>query len=186
MLLIDKRGFQGKGTTWFQKYFDELPDLRSRLFNLFAVVGILIGLCVTPSNIIIGAQPVHIALNLVSSAVAAFLLWYANKTGRFELCYIVTIVLVFLVFFPVLFFTAGGYRGGIPSFFVFAVTFTAMILRGRKNREIASEIAYSLDGVKKLAGRIYDKTGLSRDELRDSVRETVTRPEFGTGFKRNH
>ena len=121
-----------KGTTWFQKYFDELPDLRSRLFNLFAFVGTLIGLCVVPSNIITGTQPAHIALNLVSSALAACLLWYANKTGRFELCCIVTIVLVFLIFFPVLFFTAGGYRSGIPSFFVFAVTFTAMMLRGKK------------------------------------------------------
>ena len=132
IMLAGKRGFQLKGTAWFRKYFGEPPDLRARLFNLFAFVGALIGLCVVASNIVIGTQPVHIALNLASSALAVFLLWYANKTGRFELCYIITIVVVFLVFFPILFFTAGGYRSGIPSFFVFAVTFTAMMLRGKK------------------------------------------------------
>jgi signal transduction histidine kinase/DNA-binding response OmpR family regulator len=41
-------------------------------------------------------------------------------------------IVVFLVFFPILFFTMGGYHSGIPSFFVFAVTFTAMMLRGWK------------------------------------------------------
>ena len=41
-----------------------------------------------------------------------------------------------------------------------------LIALGRKNREIASETAYSLDGVKKIAIRVYDKTSLSRDELR--------------------
>ena len=41
-----------------------------------------------------------------------------------------------------------------------------LIALGRKNREIASETAYSLDGVKKIAVRVYDKTGLSRGELR--------------------
>jgi hypothetical protein len=92
----------------------------------------LIGICVTPPNIIIGVPPSHIALNLASSAFALFLLWYADKTGRFELCCIVTIILVFLVIIPALFFTAGGYRGGIPSFFVFAATFTAIMLRGWK------------------------------------------------------
>jgi putative two-component system response regulator len=61
-----------------------------------------------------------------------------------------------------------------------------LIALGRKNREIASEISYSLDGVKKLAGRIYDKTGLSRDELRSSVVQRsggMRSPKKGRGGK---
>jgi signal transduction histidine kinase len=129
---LDEGFFYLPGITRFWQYFDGSLDLRPRLFNLFAFVGALIGLCVVASNVVTGSPPVHIALNLASSALAVFLLWYANRTGRFELCYVITIIVVFLVFFPVLFFTAGGYHSGIPSFFVFAVTCTAMMLRGKK------------------------------------------------------
>ncbi|MDR1481089.1 MAG: LuxR C-terminal-related transcriptional regulator [Synergistaceae bacterium] len=50
-----------------------------------------------------------------------------------------------------------------------------LVALGKKNREIAAELNYSLVGVKKLVSQIYDKTGLSRDELRD----LITRPTCG-------
>ncbi|MDR2780228.1 MAG: DNA-binding response regulator [Synergistaceae bacterium] len=48
-----------------------------------------------------------------------------------------------------------------------------LIALGKRNQDIASELAYSLDSVKKLATRIFNKTGLSdRYELRKAcVRE---------------
>ena len=38
------------------------------------------------------------------------------------------ISLIFLIVFPVMFFTSGGYHGGMPAFFVFAIIFTVLML----------------------------------------------------------
>lgn len=39
------------------------------------------------------------------------------------------ISLIFLIVFPVMFFTSGGYHGGMPAFFVFAIIFTVLMLK---------------------------------------------------------
>jgi len=38
------------------------------------------------------------------------------------------VVLIFLLIFPILFFTTGGYRGGMPCFFILAVVLTVILL----------------------------------------------------------
>ena len=38
------------------------------------------------------------------------------------------ISLIFLIVFPVMFFNSGGYHGGMPAFFVFAIIFTVLML----------------------------------------------------------
>jgi DNA-binding NarL/FixJ family response regulator len=48
-----------------------------------------------------------------------------------------------------------------------------LIALGKKNQDIASELTYSIGGVKKFITRICDKTGFSREELRNAlVRKT--------------
>jgi putative two-component system response regulator len=44
-----------------------------------------------------------------------------------------------------------------------------LIALGKKNQDIASELTYSIGGVKKLVVRICDKTGLSREELKGAL-----------------
>jgi signal transduction histidine kinase len=44
----------------------------------------------------------------------------------------ITIVFIFLILFPIFFFSAGGYHSGMPCFFVFAVLFTIFMLEGPK------------------------------------------------------
>jgi signal transduction histidine kinase len=117
----------------FDKLLDKKLELRARVFNLLGMAGMLISLIVTLSNAIIGAGATNIALSLASSLFAALMLYYANRSGRFHRCFVITIVIVFMIAFPVMFFTAGGYHSGMPSFFVFAVVFTAFMLDGVKS-----------------------------------------------------
>ncbi|MDR2631787.1 MAG: response regulator, partial [Spirochaetaceae bacterium] len=64
-------------------------------------------------------------------------------TRRYQLCYFVSIVLVFFGLYPITFFAAGGYQSGMPSFFVFAVVFTVFMLDGWRALVISlAEIAY--------------------------------------------
>jgi signal transduction histidine kinase len=73
-----------------------------------------------------------VTANFSASALGAFLIWRANRTGKFTLFFLITVVAVFLVLFPIMFFVGGGYHSGMPSFFVFAVVFTVLMLEGRR------------------------------------------------------
>ena len=42
-----------------------------------------------------------------------------------------TVICIFMILFPAAFFVSDGYRGGMPVFFVFAVTISVFMLRGR-------------------------------------------------------
>jgi signal transduction histidine kinase/HPt (histidine-containing phosphotransfer) domain-containing protein len=128
--------------TLFDKLLDKKLELRARVFNLLGMVGMLISLIVALSNAIIGAGATNIALSLASSVFAALMLYYANRSGRFHRCYVITIITVFIIAFPVMFFTTGGYHSGMPSYFVFAVVFTVFMLGGAKSSAmVAFEIS---------------------------------------------
>ena len=51
--------------------------------------------------------------------------------SNYTRCYLISIVCIFMVLFPMLFFADSGYTSGMPLFFLFAVMFTAFMLRGR-------------------------------------------------------
>lgn len=55
---------------------------------------------------------------------------YAYKSGNYRRCYYITIVVIFMLIFPVLFLLSGGYRGGMPFAFIFAILYTMLMLDG--------------------------------------------------------
>ena len=107
-------------------------DFRVRLFNVLAIAGALISLILAVAGIFTGAGYVNIAANLASMLLSCGLLRYSYQSGNYQLCYLITIVAIFMVLFPVLFFSAGGYHSGMPCFFVFAVLFTIFMLDGKR------------------------------------------------------
>ena len=111
-------------------YFDPNLDLRIQAFNLLGCAGIAAGIIAALSAILTGVSAVNAAINLLASVLAFFLLWFARRTNRYRACYIFTVVVIFIIAFPIMFFTSGGYHSGMPSFFVFALVFTAMMLSG--------------------------------------------------------
>ena len=106
-------------------------EFRAKIFTVLAVAGFLISV----STGIIGLANDTGAGNViaagVAAALAAALLVYSKRSGRYRLCYIITIAGVFTGLFPYMFFSAGGYHSGMPSFFIFAVIFTIFMLEGR-------------------------------------------------------
>lgn len=107
-------------------------DLRVRLFNVLAMAGTLISLLMAVAGIVAGTGIANVLINLLTMGLSYALLSYSQRTGKYEVCYIITIVAIFLALFPALFFSSGGYLGGMPSFFVFAVVFTIFMLDGRR------------------------------------------------------
>lgn len=70
-------------------------------------------------------------IDFAAASVAFGLMYYAMRTQKYQRCYYITVFAIFLGLFPYLFFAMGGYKGGVPAFFIFAVVFTAFMLEKR-------------------------------------------------------
>ena len=113
--------------TCFHTLLDPGLDFRVRLFNILAIGGMAVSLIMVFCSLFMGAWP-NVCLNFLLALVSGGLFLYSYHSGHYQRCYLITIVLIFLIFFPVMFFTSGGYQGGMPLFFVFAVIFTILML----------------------------------------------------------
>ena len=123
--------------TFFRSLFSPKLDFRVRLFNILALGGTIISLLMAFFSI--GSSWLNFFMNALLVLVSGGLFVYSYKSGRYQRCYLITIVLIFLVFFPIMFFTSGGYHGGMPSFFVFAIIFTVLMLE--KHRAVLVSLA---------------------------------------------
>ncbi len=113
------------------KFFSRELDFRVRLFNVLAIAGAGISI----ATFLLSAATTMWANAAVSGVLAALslgLLLFTSRTGRYQLGYGITIVTIFMIAFPVMFFTSGGYRSGMPAVFLFAVTFTVLMLEGKR------------------------------------------------------
>lgn len=116
---------------YLKAFFDKKLDLRVRMFHVLAITGFII--CVTMTGVsIAGGMVVSTIINMGAGFTSLFLLFYSAKKGNYQFCYIATIVVIFFILFPSLFFSGGGYKGGMPFFFMFAVVFTVYMLDGWK------------------------------------------------------
>jgi signal transduction histidine kinase len=116
---------------FLKTFFGRTLDFRVRLFNVLAMAGAVISLAMAALGSFTGAAPMNIIACLVSFLLALIFFYYSNRTGRYRLFYFITVAVVFVLLFPVMFFTAGGYHSGMPVFFVFAVVFTVFMLDGK-------------------------------------------------------
>ena len=114
------------------KYFHPDLDLRAQSFNLLAFAGITAGITAAIIAHIAKAGSASVVLCLAASSVGVFVLRVAGKKFSYRVCCWITIIVVFMLAFPVLFFVSGGYRSGMPCFFVFAIIYTAIMLEKRE------------------------------------------------------
>ncbi len=115
-----------------ETFFGGELDLRVKLFNVLAMAGAANCLVMLVLSAALGTGLATILLNIVTGVLSLALLLYASKSGRYQPCYTITIVAIFLILFSFLFFSSGGYAGGMPSFFIFGVVFTVYMLEGKK------------------------------------------------------
>jgi len=106
-------------------------SFRGQLIAAVALVGIPVSWGSALFNLALGSPGWTVLLNFVAGFVIVALMWFARRTGRFQLAYLIAVVGLFVVLFPALFFAGGGYRSGMPIFFMFAIAFSAIILQGR-------------------------------------------------------
>lgn len=122
----------------FTKIFKEEHSLfraslpfRVRLFNVLALVGGVISLVNGIFSFMNNQDLMILGSNLLLAVLSFTLLFYAYKSGRYQFCYVITIIIIFLCMFPYLFFHSGGYKGGMISFYMFGILFTVFMLEGK-------------------------------------------------------
>jgi len=94
--------------SYIQKFLNPELEFRVRLFNVLAVAGMLAGTIMGTINAFNGGGVLSAAAGIGVAALAFVLLIYATVSGRYKIAYIWTIVVVFFIYFPFLFFGMGG------------------------------------------------------------------------------
>ncbi len=112
-------------------FFSPELNFRIRIFNLLAITGFTVSIMIFIISLINGASALNSVVLMTSALLSAALLVYSGETGNYKPCYIITVTFVFMLLFPIMFFTAGGYNSGMPCFFVFATVFTLFMLEGK-------------------------------------------------------
>ena len=106
-------------------------DIHIATFNLFAVGGIFVSLFTAFYNLAVGFGVWNfLSILCVGIAFSASMVCYTRRTKRYQGAMILTVLVIFIGLFTFLFFTSGGYYGGMPCFFVLSVVFTAFLFDG--------------------------------------------------------
>lgn len=109
-------------------FLDTALPFRVRLFNILAIVGVLISVMNGIFSYMNSGNPVLLFTNGVTAVLSFSLLYYAYKSRNYQFCYFITIIAIFMILFPILFFKGGGYKSGMPCFYVFGIIFTVFML----------------------------------------------------------
>ena len=110
-------------------YHSGLP-FRVRLFNILASLGFIISLCNGVLSYWNNGDRKLLLINTGIALLSLSLLFYAYYSKKYQRCHFITIVVIFMFLFPIMFFKSGGYKGGMPSFYIFGILFTIFMLEG--------------------------------------------------------
>ena len=114
-----------------ETYFSRKLEFRVRLFNVLAMTGMGLSLITGISTIINNEGIFSTLANFATTVIAFLLMHYVSKSGRYRIAYIISVIVIFMGVFTVLFFIGGGYEGALPSYFIFAVIITVVMLEGK-------------------------------------------------------
>ncbi len=112
------------------RFFKQPMDFRIWLFHVLAFGGIAISFCTAFISLIMDMWETA-ALAAILIALSLGLILFTQKTGKYQTAYVLTVIFIFMLFVPMMFFTSGGHRSGMPSVFLLAVLFTILMIKGR-------------------------------------------------------
>lgn len=98
------------------RFFDWPLDFRTRLFHILAFGGIAISFFTVTISLIMGMwETAGLAAVLIVFSLGLIL--FTQRTGKYQIAYFLTVTVIFMVVLPMMFFTSGGHRSGMPSDF---------------------------------------------------------------------
>ncbi len=121
----------GKSMINIMHFLIHPTNIRVSIFNIMACVGCTVSLAAFVISYFNGSDILNLSALLSCAVLSAGLLAFAKKTGHYRSSYLITILFIFILMFPVMFFTAGGLLSGMPVYFALAVSFTVFMLENK-------------------------------------------------------
>ncbi len=115
----------------YQKFYGDNYDLRGKIFNVLATGGVVISFSMTIVSFISSGAMGEILINFGSGLFSFLMMFLHAVTKNYKLCSALTVIAIFILGFSAIFFSNDGYKGGMPSFFVFAIVFTVYLTEGK-------------------------------------------------------
>ncbi|MCL2665349.1 MAG: HAMP domain-containing histidine kinase [Defluviitaleaceae bacterium] len=136
---MKKSGFVAK---FASAYFDPKLELRVQAFNLLGFAGMFSGIIFAAVSLV--QQSYFVAFICFTSFSLTFLMVrYVGKKISYRVSSWIIVISVFFTAFPLMFFLSGGYKSGMPCFFLFAVILTTIILE-KHDRAVALSVEFIL------------------------------------------
>ena len=111
--------------------FNWKEDVQDRVFMLLTMIALSGMILAAIGSLIVGEAPVSLISTVAAFVVFSILVYTGYRFGKIRMMANILAFILVMVFLPIIFFTSGGIRGGTPIWFVFAILYIGMILRGR-------------------------------------------------------
>ncbi len=112
-------------------FLDTEVGIKGRIFNVLALAGLFISLSMTVLSLFTSGSAGEVFINGISAVFSGAMVVLHVMTKNYKLCSTITVLVVFVAFFTSIFFSNDAYKGGMPSFFVFAIVFTVYLTEGK-------------------------------------------------------
>ena len=112
-------------------FSDALP-LEGRVFNLVLSFGILAEIISLIVRAIEGVSLIAVYVVAGMILVTAATLWFCNKIRRYTWGTWLAVIVICDIFFPLLFFSAGGVTGGMAGYFVLCIVLIFFLLKKKE------------------------------------------------------
>lgn len=85
-----------KFSAFYMKFFNNGLDLRVRIFNILAIAGIAGTIIIGLVNLFSGVGVTAVLVDAVAAVLSVGLLFYSYRTQKYQHCYLITIIVIFL------------------------------------------------------------------------------------------
>ncbi len=113
---------------------DDSLSEKNRIFNLACVIGALFCFLSAIESWLASLSPFLIAGNFFYTIVLVLAYYFSRFRGKFNISRIISIITLFVVYFPALWFFNGGNLSAIPYFIPLLVSFLTISVVNRRNK----------------------------------------------------
>ena len=111
-------------------------DLWQQLLNIAALVATVGGFVSVIMSFALNSSPIATAAYLVCVVFTSFCMFLSLRSKKVIYAALLFSIVINFILFPIMFFTSGGYHGGMPLWFVFSLVMTFVLIRNRVARYI--------------------------------------------------
>ena len=116
----------------FYRLYGPEVELNNRLFNIIMSGCLLAAMLSNIATALSNGSIWNFVFVVIIGGVIAVLIWIANRYGKTQLCALLAGIVIELFMLPMLYFTGGGIRSGMSSWFLLGLVYCFLLYSGRR------------------------------------------------------